>query len=208
MRLSVCAALLFPSVAFGSEVLIINPDSMHESLEAVLVVDTSAVDTRAAAAAGASVATPSWRISPLDEVSVSTSGASTGDLSRYDAASDDLDGTGYVSMSGVPVMMEATDVVLLAGVDLSAFEDDVIGANPTPYPHPVPIVDQAYPAPNGWRIAGLSPVNWGAGSYEVDGLLLLMDGDDVLGVGGIPTWTNDDGDVLVGEGLMIVIDEG
>jgi hypothetical protein len=95
-----------------------------------------------------------------------------------------LDPSELLGISGIPVMIEGEqDVAVVAGT---------LEANPTPYPHPVPVLDVAVQR-SGWTVSetgdtlvGVAPLPWVVDGVPVEGVGFWIFGDEVVGVLGLP----------------------
>jgi hypothetical protein len=185
--------------ALAAEPTLVTP--AHAELEIAVLVPAETVDLRAAAAAGVSVIDPTYRVGSgaLGIIGPSWRPGEYAELMWFrQMAVVELDPNEMLGMSGVPVLQSGTDYVLMSGV-LVSIVDDPISANPTPYPYPVPVVS----VDDGADISGLEPSPFLVGDYGViDGIGLLLDGRELVGVLGDPTI----GDERAGEPSLVLAD--
>lgn len=174
---------------------IINPDSMHPAVDVVLVL-ASADDVRAAQRVGLAVdRTPEGlaRVTPPRTIQ-------TLDGRGTDIAMESLDPGQMYGISGIPVMLDASANGAVAVPRDRTLELLSVEANPTPYPHPVPMLEVT-PEAEGWQLAalasdpdgltgqtlrGVAPATFSIDGTQVNGVAVLLVGDEPVGVVGRP----------------------
>jgi hypothetical protein len=157
-----------------------SPDDLDPALDIAIMP----VDAAAARAAGLHTTSASWA-SQLDYDGVPSRLAEGGDPTSDDVELADLEARELFGLSGLPVLLARAQDVVFARVE-------IVSANPTPYPHPVPYLAVA-PTRSGFAVdgansvlTGVAPMSWSVDGIAVDGVAVLVDGTTVVGAIGMP----------------------
>jgi len=211
-------ALVLSTTAFAADAALLNPPSLHPDLEVVVLAEAATVDARALEQVRGTLFDPAFLLRDGGVGIIDPTTLPAGREMSVDAvadewlSTDDLDPTGMLGMEGIPVMRTGTRYIGVSGI-LVGVPDDPIGANPTPYPYPVPTfaypdIGGWYPNINGWLV-GVEPstllVGDGRSWVAVQGVALVLDGDAVVGALGTPTF-DVDGRAVRPEAPLLLVD--